>query len=67
MLEKTCKICKEEMFENENCFGDTEDMAKICGSCFEQMKPSERKGIVPVTSIMTDAWKEHCKKFNLIP
>ena len=61
-----CKICKEELFENENCFGDIKDMGKICCGCFEEMPKNKRKGIVPVTrGMITPEWKEYVHRFGL--
>jgi len=62
----SCKICKEELFNGENCFGDTKDMRKICCACFEGLSDEERKGIVPVTrSVITQEWKDYVHKFGL--
>jgi len=61
-----CKLCKEELFDNENCFGDTTDRGYICCSCFEELSKGQRKGIVPVTrGYVTQEWKEYVHKFGL--
>lgn len=61
-----CKLCKERLFEMENCFGDTKDMGKICCNCFEGLSKDERKGIVPVTrGMVTPEWKSYVHKFGL--
>jgi len=61
-----CKLCKEELFEMENCFGDTKDMSKICCECFEHLPKNKRKGIVPVTrGFITKEWKDYVHKFGL--
>ncbi len=61
-----CKLCKEELFENENCFGKLKDMSYICCNCFENLSKDKRKGIVPVTrGFVTPEWKNYVHRFGL--
>jgi len=56
-----CKLCNEELFERENCFGDTKDMSYICCSCFEELSKDRRKGIVQEIRNKTEIGKAYTK------
>lgn len=61
-----CKLCKEVLFEMENCFGNIKDMFYVCCNCFENLPQDKRKGIVPVTKgMVTPEWKDYVHKFGL--
>ena len=67
-----CKICKDNLFPNENSIGKPLSY-NVCLNCWEELPKNKRDifvkdGVIPITRfVITDDWRKFCKKYNMSP
>ena len=72
MFSNNCKICNNEIFQQENTIGKPLEY-DICRICWEDMPDDQRQkfikdGVVPITRfVVTDEWRQFCDKYGMKP
>ena len=67
-----CKICKSDLFAQENTIGKPL-CYDICQFCWEELKKEKieeykKNGCVPITrGFISKEWREWCAKYGLQP